>query len=208
MKIDIWSDMVCPFCYIGKRRLEKALEQTETKDAEIIFHAFELNPQSPKKLKVNIHQALADKYRMSLEQAKAANQRVGDMAKGEGLDYNFETMQYTNTFDAHRLVFLARQESKGKELIELLMKAYFIEGKLISDHQTLTHLAIEAGLNPERIRELLESDQYGDEVRKDEADAHQRQISGVPYFVFNDNTALSGAQPTEEFVKSLQKAAG
>lgn len=206
MKIDIWSDMVCPFCYIGKRRLEKALDQVELKDADILFHAFELNPQSPKKLDISIHQALAEKYGMTLEQAKAANQRVGDMARGEGLEYNFETMQYTNTFDAHRLCFLAEKEGKAKELTELLMEAYFIEGKLISDHQTLSDLAVEAGLDPIPVKELLESDKFAEEVRQDEAKARQRQISGVPYFVFNDNTALSGAQPTEEFVKALQEA--
>jgi len=207
MKIDVWSDLVCPFCYIGKRRLEKALEETgKAENTEIIFHSFELNPNSPKETPGNIHELLARKYGMTLEQAESSNQRVGDMARGEGLDYNFDTMKYTNTFDAHRLCHLAREEGKEKEFVELLMKSYFTEGKLISSHQVLSELAIEAGLPPHNVKNLLESDQYSDAVRQDEAEAQNRQISGVPYFIFNNKYTLSGAQATSAFVKLIRES--
>lgn len=207
MKIDIWSDHVCPFCYIGKRRLEKAIEQTGIdEETEIIFHSFELNPDTPGELKVTIHQALANKYGMTLDQARAANQRVGNMAEMEGLEYRFDTMRYTNTFDAHRLCHLARETGRAKELIELIMKGYFTEGKLISDHMTLTEIAVEAGMDAEKVRAVLQSDQYSEAVRQEEAEAHKRQITGVPYFVFNDKYALSGAQETAVFIQTINRS--
>ncbi|WP_053228047.1 DsbA family oxidoreductase [Spirochaeta cellobiosiphila] len=207
MKIDIWSDHVCPFCYIGKRRLEKALENTKLdEDVEIEYHSFELSPQSPKISTENIHQALARKYGMSEEQAKSSNEQVGNMAREEGLNYDFDNMKYTNTFDAHRLCHLAKSQGKDKELIELLMNHYFTKGSLISDHDILITLAKKVGLEEDQVRLVLETDRYAKEVREDEYLAQTHHIGGVPYFIIDDSYTISGAQPLEVFTETLKKA--
>ncbi len=206
MKIEIWSDFVCPFCYIGKRKLESALNQFEYKDeVELIFRSFELDQKAKKKYDGNIHEIIAKKYGISVEQAKASNGQIIEQAKTLGLNFNFDDLIPTNTFDAHRLSHYAKTKGKFNELSERILKAYFIDSLYISDHKVLASLAGEVGLDSAEALKVLASDQYGTDVRKDEEDASRLRISGVPYFVFNNKYAISGAQPPEKFLEVLKK---
>ena len=207
MKIEVWSDFVCPFCYIGKRRLEIALEKFEHKDeVELVFKSFELDPSSKKKFDENIHEIIAKKYGIPVEQAKASNNQLVAQAKALGLNYNFDDLIPTNTFDAHRVVHYAKTEGKVNELAERIFKAYFVDSLNISDHKVLASLAHEVGLNSEKALSILESNQYGEEVRKDEETALKLRISGVPYFLINNKYVVSGAQTPELFLEALEKA--
>ncbi|HZG72605.1 MAG TPA: DsbA family oxidoreductase [Chondromyces sp.] len=206
MRIEVWSDFVCPFCYIGKRRLEDALRQFDQRDkVEVMYRSFELDPQARKEHGKSIHELLAAKYGMSLEQARQANEGVGRQAKEVGLDFRFDTMIPTNTFDAHRLAKFAEREGKGKEITERLLKAYFTDSKDLGDKDTLADLAEEMGLNRTKVEGVLASNQFATEVRDDEQEAYQIGVKGVPFFVFNQKYAVSGAQPTEVFVNVLEK---
>ncbi|GJM73464.1 hypothetical protein HMSSN036_56800 [Paenibacillus macerans] len=147
MKIEVWSDFSCPFCYIGKRRLEKALEAFEHREeVQVVYRSFELDPEAPKDAELSIHELLAVKYGLSLLQAKESNQNVAAQAKAEGLDYHFDTAIPTNTFDAHRLSHYAGEKGKAKEMTERLYRAYFTDSLHIGDRDTLVRLAEEAGL--------------------------------------------------------------
>ncbi|WP_075981859.1 DsbA family oxidoreductase [Bacillus massilinigeriensis] len=207
MKIEVWSDFVCPFCYIGKRRLELALSQFPHKESvEIEFKSFELDPYSPKYSGKSIHEALAEKYRMSIEQAKEANENIGRQAASVGLTFNFETMKPTNTFDAHRLAKLAKEKGKEKEVTEKLLFGYFTQSVNLGDHKVLADIAESAGMNREEVIATLEDEiAYANDVRIDESIAQQYQITGVPFFIINQKYAISGAQPTETFANALQK---
>lgn len=205
MKIEVWSDFVCPFCYIGKRKLEIALNKFEYRDeVEINFKSFELNPTSKKKVDGSMHEIIAKKYGITVEQAKASNEQIILQAKKVGLNYNFDDIIPTNTFDAHRLTHYAKAEGKMTEMSERLFKAYLTEALNISDYKVLANLASEVGLNGNEALKVLESDKYKAEVREDEKTASRYGISGVPYFVFNNKFAVSGAQPPEVFLETLQ----
>ncbi|GFP77411.1 DsbA family oxidoreductase [Clostridium fungisolvens] len=206
MKIEIWSDFVCPFCYIGKRRLEMALDKFEYKDeVEITFRSFELDPSAQKKYDENIHQLIAKKYGIPVEQAKASNDQLVEQAKTLGLEYNFDTLIPTNTFDAHRLSHYGKSEGKMNELSERILKAYFTDSLDLSDHTVLSKLAGEVGLDSKKALEILSTDQYALDVRKDEERASALRISGVPFFVFNNKYAVSGAQSSDLFLDVLKK---
>ncbi|MEH7083288.1 DsbA family oxidoreductase [Neobacillus drentensis] len=207
MKIEVWSDYVCPFCYIGKRRLELALDQFPHKDqVEVEFKSFELDPNSPKNIGQNIHEVLAGKYGMSVDQAKQANQGVGQQASTVGLTFNFDEMKPTNTFDAHRLAKFARTQGKEAIVSENLLRAYFTESKHIGEIETLADIAEAAGLNRQEVLNVLnDKNAFAVDVRKDESLAQQYGVRGVPYFVINQKYAISGAQPTETFMGALQK---
>ncbi|MEH7749127.1 DsbA family oxidoreductase [Neobacillus drentensis] len=207
MKIEVWSDYVCPFCYIGKRRLELALDQFPHKDqVEVEFKSFELDPNSPKNIGQNIHEVLAGKYGMSVDQAKQANQGVGQQASTVGLTFNFDEMKPTNTFDAHRLAKFARTQGKEAIVSENLLRAYFTESKHIGEIETLADIAEAAGLNRQEVLNVLnDKNAFALDVRQDESLAQQYGVRGVPYFVINQKYAISGAQPTETFMGALQK---
>lgn len=207
MKIEVWSDYVCPFCYIGKRRLEVALDQFPHKDqVEVEFKSFELDPNSPKNIGQNIHEVLAQKYGMSVEKAKEANLGVGQQAATVGLNFNFDEMKPTNTFDAHRLAKFAKTQGKEPVVSEKLLHAYFTESKHIGDFEALADIAEASGLNRQEVLEVLhDQNAYATEVRQDESRAQQYGVRGVPYFVINQKYAISGAQPIETFVEALQK---
>ncbi|KOP71147.1 DsbA family oxidoreductase [Cytobacillus solani] len=207
MKIEVWSDYVCPFCYIGKRRLENALAQFPYKDqVEVEFKSFELDPNSPKYSGKNIHEALASKYGMSVEQAKKTNEGIGQHAASVGLTFNFDDMKPTNTFDAHRLAKYAKAKGKEAVLTEKLLHAYFTQSKEISEHNTLADIAEDAGLDrQEALNTLQDKNAFANDVRIDEAIAQQYGISGVPYFIINQKYAISGAQTPETFANALQK---
>ncbi|MDU5950649.1 MAG: DsbA family oxidoreductase, partial [Paenibacillus macerans] len=184
MKIEVWSDFSCPFCYIGKRRLEKALEAFEHREeVQVVYRSFELDPEAPKDAELSIHELLAVKYGLSLLQAKESNQNVAAQAKAEGLDYHFDTAIPTNTFDAHRLSHYAGEKGKAKEMTERLYRAYFTDSLHIGDRDTLVRLAEEAGLDGREAGEVLDQNRYADQVLGDEREARQLGIRGVPFVV-------------------------
>ncbi|MEC2344795.1 DsbA family oxidoreductase [Paenibacillus barengoltzii] len=207
MKIEVWSDFGCPFCYIGKRRLERALESFSHRDEiELVYRSFELDPGAPKDTESSIHELLAVKYGLSLEQAKESNRNVAQQAQTEGLTYNFDTTIPTNTFDAHRLAHYAGEQGKAKEMTERLFRAYFTDSLHIGDRDTLVRLAEEVGLDGAAVREVLEQNTYADAVREDENEARRLGIRGVPFFVLRGKYAVSGAQPLEIFQGALLRA--
>lgn len=204
MKVEIWSDVVCPWCFIGKRRFETALDRFEHRaDVEVEFRSFELNPNAEPQPEGSLEEALARKYGVSLEQARAMNARVVDAAAGEGLEYRFDIARRGNTFDAHRLLHLAAADGLQAAMKERLMAAYFMEGRAIGDRDTLVELAGEVGVDPGRARAALDSDEFADEVRADEREAAELGITGVPFFVINRRYGVSGAQPPEVMLKAL-----
>lgn len=204
MKIDIWSDYQCPFCYIGKTRLQNALSQfAHAEEVNVNYKSFELDPSAERDIPLNIYEALAKKYGTTIEQAREMNVNVGTQAAQEGLDFQFDTMILTNSFDAHRLMQYAADQGKAEEMNEALFRAYFTESRHIGDHHTLIDIAESVGLDRQQTAAVLESEQYGDLVRRQEHLGSQLGITGVPFFVINDKYAISGAQPTEMFTKAL-----
>jgi predicted DsbA family dithiol-disulfide isomerase len=207
VQVEIWSDVVCPWCAIGKRRFETALAGFEHRDeVEVRYRSFELDPTTPRTVEGNATQRLADKYGVPLAQADAMQQRVIEQAAGEGLDFRFERARPGNTVDAHRLLHLAADRGRQAELKERLLLAYFTEGEPIGDVDTLVRLAGQAGLDEGEARSVLESDKYLADVREDQATARMLGISGVPFFVLDRTFGVSGAQPAEVLLGALRQA--
>lgn len=208
LRVDVWSDIACPWCYVGKRRLERALlDFPHTEDVEVVWHSFELDPSAPAERdpKVSHAERLAKKYGMSVEQARLNSERLRDTARGEGLAFDFEHIRSGNMFDAHRLVHLGKARGKQGAVKERFLKAYLEEGALMSEHTTLLRLAVEAGLEEREVADVLSSDQYGPEVREDEAQARELGISGVPCFVLDGRYAVSGAQSPQVLLSALHQ---
>lgn len=208
MKIEVWSDFVCPFCYLGKRYLENALAGFPNKDeVENEYRSFELAPNGPLYSGQKMHELLSQKYGMSIEDAKKSNEHIGSEAKKVGLDYHFDEMKYTNTFDAHRLAKYAGTVGKEKQITEKIMYAYFTESKLISDHDTLIQIAESVGLDNKIVMDVLnDKTRFENEVRMDENLANKMGITGVPYFLINKKYVISGAHPIEVFVDTIKAA--
>lgn len=207
MKIEVWSDYVCPFCYIGKRKLEQALEKTGfSNEAEIIFKSYELDPNSPEVSEETTVSALARKYGTTEAEAQSMTANVSAAAKEVGLDYNFSKIRPANTFNAHRLVKWAQEHGKAAELSENLFRAYFIENREIGRKEVLAHIAEETGLSRKEAESALDSERYTDDVREDIEEGRQLGVQGVPFFVLNRKYAISGAQPDEVFEQALRKA--
>ena len=205
MKVEIWSDIVCPWCYIGKRRFEAALDDFDG-EVEVVWRSFELDPGAPKEQRGPLDAALAKKYGMSLERAKEMVAHMTGVAAEEGLDFRFDQAKGGNTFDAHRLLHLAKAEGKGPELKERLLRAYFTEGRSIVEPDELVALAAEVGVDEAQARRVVEGTEYGAEVRQDQARAMEIGVRGVPFFVVAERYGVSGAQPTEAFLEVLEKA--
>lgn len=207
MIVDVWSDVMCPFCYIGKRRFEKGLQQFAHKEqVQVVYRSFELDPNAPKDIVQDITTMLSNKYDMSYEQAVATNKQVEGQAAAEGLEYHLDTGIWTNSFDAHRLLHFAKQNGKEAELVELMFKSYFTDSKHIGDHETLASIAGEVGLSYDDALAMLASDQYAEDVRADEREARTIGVQGVPFYVINRKYAVSGAQASETFLEVLEKA--
>lgn len=207
MNVEIWSDAVCPWCYIGKRRLEQALEQFPQRDAvNIVWRSFELDPDAPERVEGTLAERLAQKYGTTPQQAAKMNARVSDLAAAEGLEYHLDQAQPGATFNAHRLLHLAVKRGVQGQLTERLMRAYFTEGQPIGDRETLVRLAAEAGLDADEARTTLAGEDFAEEVRADEERAAAFGISGVPFMVIDERYGVSGAQPTEVFLNALQTA--
>ncbi len=207
MKVEIWSDVVCPWCYIGKRRFERALTRFDGRDeVEVTWRSFQLNPDYPKGSRQSHDAYLAAKLGVSLDQVRALNARVIDLAAAEGLDYDFERYQVVNTWDAHRLTHLARARGLGGELQERLLRAQLVEGEVLDEPDTLARLATEVGLEADEARQVLGSDAYAGEVQNDLDDARRLGVNGVPFFVIDRRFGVSGAQETELFLRVLDHA--
>lgn len=207
MKIEIWSDIFCPFCYIGKRRFENALNKFENKEeVEVLFKSFELNPNAEKVNNNNIHEAIAEKYGITLEEAIANNESIVKQAKSIGLDYNFDGLILTNSFDAHRLIHFSKDFGKNSEMTEALFKAYFTDSKDISDFNVLGDIAKSIDLDKDEVIKVLNSDKYKKEVREDEALARSYSITSVPTFIINEKFIISGAQSEDVFLMALNRS--
>ena len=207
MKIEIWSDVMCPFCYIGKRRFEDALQKTgHADDIEIEWKSFQLNPDMKTDPTINIDQYLADIKGFSLDHAKELNAHVTQMAAEAGLTYNFDRSVVANSFNAHRFSHLAKKHGLGDKAEEQLFKAYFTDGKNIDDNATLIELGVAIGLDAQEIKQTLESNAYADEVKHDVAEAQYLGIRGVPFFVMDRKYGVSGAQAVPVFEDTLNKA--
>jgi predicted DsbA family dithiol-disulfide isomerase len=207
MKVDIWSDVRCPFCYIGKRKFELALAEFEhTDEIEIEWHSFELDPMAVTLPEANPIDHLAQIKGQSREWALEMTNHVAKVAREVGLKFNMEKAVVANSFNAHRLIQLAKANNLGNEIEERLFKDYFISGKNIDDKEVLIAAGMEVGLDRLAIEMMLESDSFTDEVRMDEAMAKQIGISGVPFFIFNKNLAVSGAQAPETFLGAMEQA--
>ena len=209
LDLEIWSDIACPWCYVGKRRLEAALADFPHRDdVRIHWRAFELDPQAPRvrDAKQSYAARLAAKYGSSVEHAEAMIANMTKTAAGDGLDFHFETVRSGNTFDAHRLIHFASERGKGDAAKERLLRAYMTEGEAIGEQEVLVRLGAELGFAAEDVRAMLAGDAYAQEVRQDEADAQALGIRGVPCFVVDRRSGVSGAQPAAALRAMLDAA--
>jgi predicted DsbA family dithiol-disulfide isomerase len=205
MNVEIWSDIACPWCYIGKRHFEAALAGFEhADDVSVTWRSYELDPSAPAEVPGQSAEIIARKYGMSPDQARAAEARVTAMAADAGLDYHLDRSRLGSTFDAHRVVHLANEHGLQDAMKERMFRARFIDGELMSDPEVLLAAAVEVGLPEEEVRATLASDRFADEVRADEETAREFGITGVPMFVVDRKFGASGAQPSEQLLGLLR----
>lgn len=206
MKVQIWSDIACPFCYIGKQHLELAAKQTNT-SLEIEWMSFQLDPNAPEKTDQSIYELLAEKYGKDVAWAKQMNANMIEMGEKAGLTFNVDIQKPTNTLKAHLLLHQAKEEGLQTKLKEALFEAYFVDGKNISDTETLLEITDKVGLNTEKAAEVLSKQVHASEVKDDITLAQRYGVQGVPFFILNNKYALSGAQPVDAFVQAFDKIA-
>lgn len=210
MRIDVWSDLVCPFCHIGRRRLElalvqfKELRQVEDADVEVTWHSYQLDRQAPPVLEGSNVDRIAAKYGKPREEMVAQHEAMAAEAAEVGLDFQWEKVVAGNSFDAHRVIHLARARGLEKPVTERIMHGWYSEGAAIGDIDTLVRLSVEGGLGEKDVREMLGSDDYGYDVRADEATATQIGITAVPTFVLDQKFAVTGAQPVDGLLRALE----
>lgn len=206
MKIEIWSDFACPFCYIGKKRFEQALSEFENRDkVEVSYKAYQLNPNAEKTMEGTAAEAFAKGHGMDVGQAEERFRMFTENAKTVGLTYRYDIMQMTNTFDAHRIAKWADTKGLEPEVTDRFMKAYFSEGENLADHATLATLAAEVGLDKGEALDVLSSNRYEDTVKGQVTEGHQVGVQGVPFFVINRKYGVSGAQQKEYFLAALKQ---
>jgi predicted DsbA family dithiol-disulfide isomerase len=207
MEVEIWADIVCPWCYLGKRHFEQALASFEHRDkVQVTYRSFQLNPGAPPGVTTPTVEMLAEKYRMSAAEAEQAQRQMEQRAAADGLTFRMSGLRSGNTRDAHRLLQLAKAAGRQDELMERLQRAYFTEQDSIFDHDSLTRLAVEAGLDRDDVAEVLASDQYADHVDTDQAMARALGATGVPLFVIDRRYGISGAQPAPTITGVLERA--
>ncbi len=207
MKVEVWSDVVCPWCYIGKRRLESALAEFEHRDeVEVIWRSYQLDSNAPQHGDEKTIDMLAQKYGVSVAQATQMQERVSTIAAEEGLEYHLDQTRHENTFDAHRLIHLAAAKGLQHEAEERFFHAHFTEGKALGDDETLVQLAAEVGVAEDEARAVLASDAYADAVRADIKRARVFGIQGVPFFAVDEHYGVSGAQPSDLLKEVLERA--
>ena len=206
MEVEIWSDIACPWCYVGKRRFEAALARFEHREQVFVtWRSFELDPGAPSERQGDRAARLAEKYGMTMERARQVEQHLTEVAAAEGLDFRFDIARSGATFDAHRILHLAAEHGLQDAMKERLLHAYFTEGELIGDHETLVRLAVEVGLPEDDARELLAGDSYAAEVRDEEHTAGELGISAVPTFVIDRALGASGAHPPDALLELLRQ---
>lgn len=206
MRVDIWSDVVCPFCYIGKKRLEAAAQEAGI-ELEVHWHSFQLDPEAPVRQEVSNSERLAQKYGRTVPEVEEMQRNIAEMAKAEGIEFNWEGANSGNTFNAHRLIHLAQSKGLGNEAQEAFFYSYMTQGLAIGERETLEDVAARIGLNPVEVDDLLDSEEYADFVKFDQEVAHEQlKVTGVPFFVFDQRVALAGAQPKEVFLQVFEKA--
>ena len=206
MRVEIWSDVVCPFCYIGKKRLESAVAEAGV-ELEVHWHSFQLDADAPARQEISNSERLAQKYGRTLAEDEEMQRNIAAMAQQEGIQFNWENANSGNTFNAHRIIHLAQSKGLGSEAEEAFFFSYMTQGLAIGERETLEDVASRIGLNPVEVDDLLDSDQYADFVKFDQDVARdQLKVTGVPFFVFDQRIALAGAQPKEVFLQVLEKA--
>jgi predicted DsbA family dithiol-disulfide isomerase len=207
MQVEIWSDVVCPWCYLGKRRFERALESFGHRDeVTVVYRSFELDPSAPRGVTTPTVDLLATRYGMSPAQAQDAQRQMTQRAAQDGLEFRMDGLRSGSTRDAHRLIQLAQAHGRQAELVERLHRAYFTEHASVFDHSSLTELAVDAGLDRDDVLKVLGSEEYGDAVDADEAAARSLGANGVPFFVIDRRYGISGAQPAEILAQALDQA--
>ncbi len=207
MHVEIWSDVVCPWCYIGKRRFETALAGFAQRDqVEVVWRAYELDPNAPIRREGDPAERLARKYGISVDQARASQAQLTELAATEGLDYHLDRAAGGNTFDAHRLIHLAAAVGLGDAMKERLLRAHLVEAAPIGDRATLVALATEVGIDPDAAEEMLAGDDYVDAVRADELAARELDVTGVPFFLFDGRLGIAGAQSPDLLARVLERA--
>jgi predicted DsbA family dithiol-disulfide isomerase len=207
MQLDVWSDVVCPWCWLGHARLEKALASFPHRDqVDVVFHSFELDPGAPADRDVPMDEVLAAKLGVGPAQVDAMHERLCALGRAEGIDYQFKKVRTSNTFDAHQLVHLAGARGKQLQMVSRLFRANFAEGVRVGDRKELVRLGAEMGLDAGEVEQVLAERRYGRAVREDEADANAHGISAVPFFVADGRLAVSGAQSTEVLRAFIDKA--
>ena len=208
MLVEIWSDVICPWCYVGKRRFEHALAQFEGRaGVDVVWRSFELDPDAARE-PLPLADRLAGKFHVTHADAVAMNERMTETAAGDGLAFQLDRALSGNTFDAHRVIHFAASQGLQTEADERIKQSYFSEGRPISDRESLVELAASVGLDADETRAMLESDRFREEVREDERTAAAFGISAVPFFVFDRRLGVSGAQPPELLLAALREAAG
>jgi predicted DsbA family dithiol-disulfide isomerase len=206
MQVEIWSDVVCPWCYLGKRYFEQALERFPHRDeVEVVYRSFELDPSAPPGVTTPTVETLAGKYGMGLEQAREAQRQMEQRAAQAGLTFRMEDLRSGNTRDAHRLLQLAGARGRGAELAERLHRAYFTDQASIFDHASLAGFAADVGLDRDEALAVLAGDQYAQAVEADEQVAYSLGVTGVPFFVIDRRYGISGAQPAETITQVLER---
>ncbi|HTN44592.1 MAG TPA: DsbA family oxidoreductase [Nitrospiria bacterium] len=207
IRVEIWSDVVCPFCYIGKRHLEAALKKFERRDrVRVVWKSFELDRNAERGGRTSEYEMLSKKYGMSLEQARQSTEQVARRAAAVGLRFDFDRVVPANSFDAHRLAHLAAKHGLQDAAHERLFAAHFTEGLRIDDLETLRRIGVDLGHDPEEVKKVLEGDAYASDVRQEEKEAFSLGVRGVPFFLFNRRNVISGAQPVELFTEALRSA--
>jgi predicted DsbA family dithiol-disulfide isomerase len=207
VRVDIWADLVCPWCYLGKRRFDNALaEFAHAGDVEVVHHSFQLDPSFPLGETRDQREVLTEKYGMTAEQAAKSGLEMEERAAADGLEYNMTGMKMGNTVDAHQILHLGAKHSLADAVMERLYRAHFTEQRSIFTHDSLVELAVEAGLDGAEARTVLESGTYAEEVAADGAEARALGASGVPFFVIDNRYGVSGAQPKEVFTQALTRA--
>jgi predicted DsbA family dithiol-disulfide isomerase len=207
MRVEIWSDVVCPWCYLGKRRFERGLAAFEHRDkVTVVYRSFELDPGAPTDATEPTAEVLASKYGMTPAQAQDAQQQMEQRAAADGLEFRMSDLRSGNTRNAHRLLHLAEERGRQPELVERLHRGYFSEQRSVFDPASLSQLAVEAGLDAEEVADVLRGDRYVEAVETDEATAQALGATGVPFFVIDRRYGISGAQPAEAITQTLQRA--
>jgi predicted DsbA family dithiol-disulfide isomerase len=207
MKVEIWSDVVCPWCYIGKRRFETALGRFDrAADVDVVWRSFQLNPAQPRGIRESHDEHLRQKLGASVEQVRTMNERVTSLAAAEGLDYDFDRYQVINTFDAHRVAHLAQAHDLGDAIQERFLRAQLVEGEVLDDPETLVRVSAEVGVPADQVRDVLATNRFEAEVSADIREAHEIGVTGVPFFVIDRRYGLAGAQPAELLLQALEMA--